>query len=50
MYQVPSGTLLMGNMQAEDYYLKYKEEIKKLEKINSDNLKDKIERIKKICL
>lgn len=28
MYRVPSDTLLMGNMQAEDYYLKYKEEIK----------------------
>lgn len=28
MYKVPSGTLLMGNMQSEDYYLKYKEQIK----------------------
>lgn len=28
MYKVPSDTLLMGNMQSEDYYLKYKEEIK----------------------
>ena len=28
MYKVPSDTLLMGNMQSEDYYLKYKEKIK----------------------
>ena len=28
MYKVPANTLLMGNMQSEDYYLKYKEEIK----------------------
>ena len=28
MYDVPTDTLLWGNMQAEDYYLKYKEEIK----------------------
>ena len=28
MYNVPSNTLLMGNMQSEEYYLKYKEEIK----------------------
>ncbi len=28
MYRVPEDTLLMGNMQAEDYYLKYKEEVK----------------------
>ena len=28
MYKVPSDTLLMGNMQSEDYYLKYKEQIK----------------------
>ena len=28
MYNVPSNTLLMGNMQSEEYYLKYKEEIR----------------------
>ncbi len=28
MYKVPKDTLLMGNMQSEEYYLKYKEQIK----------------------
>lgn len=28
MYKVPSDTILLGNMQSEDYYLKYKEQIK----------------------
>lgn len=36
MYQVPSDTLLMGNMQSEDYYLKYKEQIKEWLKVKSE--------------
>lgn len=36
MYEVPSDTLLMGNMQAEDYYLKYKEEIKEWLKVKPE--------------
>ena len=36
MYQVPSDTLLMGNMQSEDYYLKYKEEIKEWLKVKPE--------------
>ena len=36
MYKVPSGTLLMGNMQAEDYYLKYKDEIKEWLKVKPE--------------
>lgn len=28
MFQVEDGTLLVGNMQAEDYYIRHKEEIK----------------------
>lgn len=28
MYKVPEDSLLMGNMQAEDYYIKYKDEVK----------------------
>ena len=36
MYNVPSDTLLWGNMQAEDYYLKYKEEIKEWLKVKPE--------------
>ncbi|MBR5597751.1 MAG: glycosyl transferase [Lachnospiraceae bacterium] len=36
MYKVPADTLLWGNMQAEDYYLKYKEEIKKWLKVKPE--------------
>lgn len=36
MYKVPSDTLLMGNMQSEDYYLKYKEKIKEWLKVKPE--------------
>lgn len=36
MYNVPSDTLLWGNMQSEDYYLKYKEEIKEWLKVKPE--------------
>ena len=36
MYKVPTDTLLMGNMQSEDYYLKYKEEIKEWLKVKPE--------------
>ena len=36
MYKVPEDTLLWGNMQAEDYYLKYKEEIKEWLKVKPE--------------
>lgn len=36
MYKVPSNTLIMGNMQSEDYYLKYKEEIKEWLKVKPE--------------
>lgn len=36
MYKVPSNTLLMGNMQSEDYYLKYKEDIKEWLKVKPE--------------
>ena len=36
MYQVPSDTLLMGNMQSEDYYLKYKKQIKEWLKVKPE--------------
>ena len=36
MYHVPTDTLLWGNMQAEDYYLKYKEEIKEWLKVKPE--------------
>ncbi|MCI5585200.1 MAG: glycosyl transferase [Lachnospiraceae bacterium] len=36
MYKVPEDTLLMGNMQAEDYYLKYREEIRQWLKVKPE--------------
>ena len=36
MYKVPEDTLLWGNMQAEDYYLKYREEIKEWVKVKPE--------------
>ena len=36
MYDVPTDTLLWGNMQSEDYYLKYKEEIKEWLKVKPE--------------
>ena len=36
MYKVPEDTLLWGNMQAEDYYLKYKDEIKEWLKVKPE--------------
>lgn len=36
MYKVPEDTLLWGNMQSEDYYLKYKEEIKEWLKVKPE--------------
>lgn len=36
MYKVPSDTLLWGNMQSEDYYLKYKEEIREWLKVKPE--------------
>lgn len=36
MYKVPKDTLLWGNMQSEDYYLKYKEEIKEWLKVKPE--------------
>ena len=36
MYKVPSDTLILGNMQSEDYYLKYKDEIKEWLKVKPE--------------
>lgn len=36
MYDVPTDTLLWGNMQSEDYYLKYKEEVKEWLKVKPE--------------
>ena len=36
MYEIPSDTLLMGNMQSENYYLKYKEQIKEWLKVKPE--------------
>ena len=36
MYTVPEDTLLMGNMQAEDYYLKYRQEIREWLKVKPE--------------
>ena len=47
--EIEFGPILLKK-KGEIFVNKYKEEIQKLEKINCDNLKDKIERIKKICL
>lgn len=36
MFNVPDNTLLMGNMQAQDYYLEYKEQIKEWLKLKPE--------------
>ena len=36
MYNVPTDTLLWGNMQSEDYYLKYKDEVKEWLKVKPE--------------
>ena len=36
MYDVPTDTLLWGNMQSEDYYLKYKDEVKEWLKVKPE--------------
>lgn len=36
MYNVPADTLIVGNMQSEDYYLKYKDEIKEWLKVKPE--------------
>ena len=36
MWEVPEATLLMGNMQSEEYYIKYKEDIKEWLKVKPE--------------